>query len=59
MQPPQSPFPISVLKTVFVTALALLVQSASGVDHVLAPTDAWPTSSAMAPGDRIYLTPGY
>ncbi|RPG15131.1 MAG: hypothetical protein CBB69_010260 [Phycisphaera sp. TMED9] len=59
MQPPQSPFPIGVLKTVFVTALALLVQSASGVDHVLAPTDAWPTSSAMSPGDRIYLTPGY
>ncbi len=59
MQTLQSPFPIGVLKTVFAMALMLLVQPASGVDHVLAPTDAWPDSSTMAPGDRIYLTPGY
>ena len=40
-------------------AALLWVQTAMGVDHVLAPTDAWPASSAVAPGDRIFLTPGF
>ncbi|MFB0986102.1 MAG: right-handed parallel beta-helix repeat-containing protein [Phycisphaerales bacterium] len=47
------------IRTSFMMAALLWVHTAMGVDHVLAPTDAWPESSAVAPGDRIFLTPGF
>ncbi|MDE0887831.1 MAG: right-handed parallel beta-helix repeat-containing protein [Phycisphaerales bacterium] len=55
-QPTSPPF---VMLTLVTMAMLLWVQAARGVDHVLAPTDPWPESTAVAPGDRLFLTPGF
>ena len=59
MHPRRPTSPTQALRTLILSAMLLGVPAAMGVDHVLAPTDTWPESSAVAPGDRIYLTPGF